>query len=149
MEKLMSNQRFKLVSAVHVFLIREGKVLLLRRANTGYVDGLYSVVAGHLNGGETIQDAARRETLEEVGVDISSSDLEVAAVMHRKSDDERIDWFLKAERWEGTVVNREPEKCDRLAWFPLNDLPANVIPYVRRALQNVQHGRWFDSFGWA
>jgi len=32
-------ERFKLVSAVHIFLIRDGKVLLLRRFNTGYEDG--------------------------------------------------------------------------------------------------------------
>ncbi|MGD8997230.1 MAG: NUDIX hydrolase, partial [Anaerolineae bacterium] len=45
-------ERFKLVSAVHLFLVRDGQVLLLRRSNTGYEDGNYSVVAGHLNGDE-------------------------------------------------------------------------------------------------
>jgi ADP-ribose pyrophosphatase YjhB (NUDIX family) len=144
----MSQRRFKLISAVHVFLIQEGSVLLLRRTNTGYADGLYSVVAGHLNGNETIKDAARREALEEVGVYIRASDLELVAVMHRKSEDERVDWFLKAERWEGSIVNREPEKCDQLAWFPLDDLPDDVIPYVGRAVENVRHGRWFESYGW-
>lgn len=144
----MAHQRFKLVSAVHVFLVREGHLLYLRRYNTGYADGLFSVIAGHLYGGETIREAARRETLEEVGVEISTVDLDVVAVMHRKSEDERIDWFLKAESWSGRITNREPGKCDQLAWFPLSDPPHNVIPYVRRAVQNMLNGRWFDSFGW-
>lgn len=144
----MPQQRFKLISAVHILLVREGNVLLLRRANTGYADGLYSVVAGHLKGDETIKDAARREAHEEVGVDIPPSDLEVVAVMHRKAEDERIDWFLKAESWQGSIVNCEPEKCAQLAWFPLDGLPNEVIPYVRRAVENAIHGRWFDSFGW-
>jgi hypothetical protein len=35
-----------------------------------------------------------------------------------------------------------------LAWFDLDRLPENVIPYVRRALENYRRARWFDSFGW-
>lgn len=42
----------------------------------------------------------------------------------------------------------EPHKCDQLAWFALTELPGNVIPYVRKALENFQAGVWFDSFGW-
>lgn len=140
--------RFKLISAVHVFLLRGDEVLLLRRHNTGYEDGNYSVVAGHLEGGEPIIDAARREAREEVGVDLDPAGLEVVGVMHRKSDDERIDWFLAARAWSGEIQNREPAKCDHLAWFDLKDLPVNVIPYVRQGLTNFVLGRWFDSFGW-
>lgn len=38
-------ERFKLVTAVHLILTQNGKILLLRRYNTGYEDGNYSVVA--------------------------------------------------------------------------------------------------------
>jgi ADP-ribose pyrophosphatase YjhB (NUDIX family) len=141
-------ERFKLVSAVHLFLVRNGQVLLLRRSNTGYEDGNYSVVAGHLNGDEEVKAATIREAVEETGIEVASQDLEVVGVMHRRSDDERIDFFLVARSWSGRITNREPNKCDRLAWFDLDELPENVIPYVRRALENYRHGRWFDSFGW-
>ena len=144
----MREDRFKLVSAVHIFLIRDGQVLLLRRFNTGYEDGNYSVVAGHLDGGEEVKAAAIREAREEVGIEIAPGDLQVVGVMHRRSDDERVDFFVTATAWAGKITNREPHRCDQLAWFDLDALPENVIPYVRRALDNYRKGKWFDSFGW-
>ena len=53
--------RFKLVVAVHLILIENGKILLLRRYNTGYEDGNYSVVAGHIDGNESVIKAMKRE----------------------------------------------------------------------------------------
>jgi len=141
-------ERFKLVSAVHLLLVRDGKVLLLRRRNTGYEDGNYSVVAGHLNGDEEVKAAAIREAQEEAGIDIAPEDLRVVGVMHRRSDDERIDFFLAASSWSREVVNNEPEKCGELAWFDMGDLPDDVVPYVRRGIENYRRGVWFDSFGW-
>jgi 8-oxo-dGTP diphosphatase len=140
--------RFRLLSAVHLFLVREGEILLLRRFNTGYEDGKYSVIAGHLDGGEEIRAAAIREAQEEVGIEISPKDLQIVGVMHRRSNDERIDFFLAAASWSGQITNREPNKCDHLAWFGVHQLPGNVVPYVRRAFENYQRRIWFDSFGW-
>ncbi len=140
--------RFRLIPAVHLFFIREEKILLLRRYNTGYEDGKYSVVAGHLDGGEEVWQAAAREAFEEAGVIIRQGDVETVGVMHRLSNDERVDFFVHVKAWEGELVNREPDKCDELAWFPQDQLPANTIPYVARAISNYREGRWFDSFGW-
>ena len=140
--------RHSFPSAVHVFLVREDQVLLLRRFNTGYEDGNYSVVAGHLNGGETVIEAAIREAKEEAGITIRSKDVRVVGVMHRKSNDERIDFFVTTRVWSGELSNREPDRCDRIAWFPIESLPENTIPYVRRALENYRGAVWFDEFGW-
>ena len=142
------NERFRLISAVHLFLMKDNNVLLQRRFNTGYEDGKYSVVAGHLDGGETIKSAIIREAREEIGIDISSKDLEVVQVMHRLADDERIDFFLKSTTWNRQIVNNEPNKCDDLSWFDIHKLPNNLIPYVKTALDNYLKGVWFDSFGW-
>ncbi len=141
-------ERFRVVAAVHLFLVRDGRVLLLRRCNTGYEDGNYSVVAGHLDGNEEVVAAAAREAWEEVGVAIAPVDLRPVGVMHRRAEEERIDFFLEATRWTGEVANREPGKCDDLRWVEPGCLPLNVVPYVRRALENWRDGRWFDSFGW-
>ena len=141
-------ERFHLKSAVHLLLVRGDEILLLRRYNTGYEDGNYSVIAGHLEGGEEVTRAMMREAREEAGIDIDAGDLDVVHVMHRKSSDERIDFFLKATRWRGKPINLEPHRCDELRWGRIDDLPANTVPYVRRAIENVQRGVFFDSYGW-
>jgi 8-oxo-dGTP diphosphatase len=134
--------------AVHIFLLRNNQVLLLRRANTGYEDGNYSVVAGHLDGGESVTQAAIREAHEEVGIALRPADLTAVGVMHRISNEERIDFFLVATTWEGTLTNHEPDKCSELRWCALDALPAHTIPYVRAALENFSRGVWFAEFGW-
>ena len=144
----MRQRGFAFVSAAHVFLIRNRQVLLLRRFNTGYEDGNYSVPAGHIDGGEQVKAAAIREAREEVGIAIAPEDLDIVGVMHRKAEDERIDFFVATSRWEGGPRNCEPHKCDQLRWADLEDLPENIIPYVRQAIENYRRGKWFDSFGW-
>lgn len=145
---MAGQERFKAPVAVHLFLVREGQVLLLLRHNTGYEDGNYSVIAGHLDGGEPVRSAMAREAREEAGIEISRQSLRPVGVIHRRADDERVDLFFAADRWSGEIRNTEPDKCDQLAFYPLDSLPPNVIPYVRRALENYREGRWFDEFGW-
>lgn len=134
--------------AVHLFFIQDDKILLLRRFNTGYEDGNYSVVAGHVDAGETVTQAAVREAHEEAGVRIQPGALQVIHVMNRKSFDERIDFFVRVTAWEGEIRNMEPEKCDDLSWFALASLPTNLIPYVRAAIQNYQQGSFYSELGW-
>lgn len=140
--------RFKVVVAVHLILIKNNEILLLRRYNTGYEDGNYSVIAGHLDGNEDVITAMIRETKEEAGIAINEQDVKVVQTMHRKSDDERIDFFLKCDKWENEIVNMEFNKCDELKWFDINNLPSNVIPYVRKGIENYKNGVTFDNFGW-
>src|SRR5512135_2963901 len=93
--------------AVHLFFLRADRVLLLRRYNTGWEDGKYSVPAGHVESGETVTQAAIREAREEICVELTPAQLTVVHVMNRKSEDERIDFFLVAAGWEGEIVNAE------------------------------------------
>jgi 8-oxo-dGTP diphosphatase len=133
---------------VHLFFFRGDQILLLRRYNTGYADGQYSVPAGHLDGGETIVAAAMREAREEIGIQIDPKDVLFSSVMHRYEDDERVDFFVRVRAWQSEPVNAEPEKCDELKWVDVQNLPENTIPYVRRAIQNHLQNVRFDEFGW-
>lgn len=133
---------------VHLLFFREGKVLLARRANTGYMDGYYSVPAGHLDGGEPVTRAAVREAKEEIGLDLDPAALRFACVLHRREGDERIDFFLRVERWEGDPCNAEPDKCSELRWFKLSALPENIVPYVRQGIHQTLTALPFAEFGW-
>ena len=141
--------RFKLIPTSHLVLIKDGKVLLARRVNTGFADGSYGVVAGHLDGGETFLQAMVREAREEAGIGLDASALEVVHVMHRKAgSDERIDFFIKAVEWVGEPRIMEPGKCDGMAWFGLDSLPGNTVPYVRQALESIRKNEFYGEFGW-
>lgn len=142
-------KRFTMPVAVHLLLIQGDEILLLRRYNTGYEDGNYSVIAGHVDQGEDFISAMIREAKEEAGILIRADQIKPVQVMHRhKDDEERIDYFLTAEIWEGQVVNCEPDKCDDLKWFKLKALPYNMVPYVRFGIQSYIEGEVFTRFGW-
>jgi len=137
------------VVAVHAFFVNQnGQVLLIERANTGYMDGWFGVPAGHVEEGEFASQSLVRELLEEVGVRPLRNDvLEPAHVMHRlKTGDERIDYFYLFSSWEGELSNMEPEKCAGLTWFLPDELPEKMIPYIRHAWEKIQAGESFSEF---
>ncbi|MFI7113937.1 NUDIX domain-containing protein [Nonomuraea sp. NPDC050227] len=135
---------------VHLILIEGDKVLLLLRANTGFADGLWSVPGGCLDAGETLPEGAAREAREELGIDINPADLDFAGVCHHADPDgqARIGVFFATSRWGGEPVNAEPSKCDKIEWFPLDDLPGDVVSYIRAGLGAYQRGDAFSLDGW-
>jgi 8-oxo-dGTP diphosphatase len=132
--------------AAHVLLWRGDAVLLARRFHTGFEDGNYAAVSGHNEVNEPVTATAVREAREEIGVSIDPSDLHFVCVLHRRSTEERVDFFFSVSKWEGSVANLEPQKCDDLRWFPASDLPVNTVSYVRRVLDNIARGITFDEF---
>ena len=121
---------------------------MLRRFQTGYEDGKYSLVAGHVDGGETFKEAMIREAQEEAGIELRGSDLSLLLTMHRKADDERLSLFFGASNWMGEPQNMEPNKCDDMLWFPENELPPNTVPYIAAAIEACQQDRQYSEFGW-
>jgi len=149
-------QRFKFIPAVYLILkSKDGKqVLLSRRNNTGYKDGYYSMVAGHLEGDEPLTVALAREAEEEAGITINPSDLTLVHTVHLRSeikdstDDERVTFYFETDTYQGTLQNMEPHKCDEMKWFDLGDLPGPMIEHVAIALNNAQKGVAYSEYGW-
>jgi len=136
--------------AVHLFLMKENKILLTRRFNTGYEDGNYSVPAGHIDGGEDVFTAMIREASEETGIEIHAANLRAVQVMHRKKfSEERIDYFFECKKWNGEIKITEPDKCDGLLWADVENLPENTVDYVRAAINNFMENKLFTVFGWS
>jgi len=144
-----NKERFKLIPSVYVLPVKNGKILLLRRFNTDYEDGKYGLVAGHADGEETMREAMIREAFEEAGIKFKPEDLDLALTMHRWcGDHERIDLFFTAKKWDGEIKNMEPNKCDDLSWFPLNQILENTIPYIRFAVDCYLKGVKYCEFAW-
>lgn len=133
----MTKERFKLIASVYLVLIKDNKILLSRRYKTGYFDGSYSFPAGHLDGNETLKQGMIREVKEEINVILNPSDLELVHVMNRKMpNNERMDFFFTTKKWQGEPKIMEIDKCDDLSWFELNNLPQNIIPYIKQVIDS-------------
>jgi 8-oxo-dGTP pyrophosphatase MutT (NUDIX family) len=141
--------RYGAVVDIHLLLIQEGRILLGQRQNTGFGDGSFHLPAGHLEQGETIINALLRESLEELGITIRPEDVHLALVLHQKSNEGRLGLFFAVRRWEGAIQNMEPNKCQKLVWFDLDNLPENMIPYARYAIQQYRTGSMLALYGWA
>lgn len=146
----MGTERFRPYVAVFVLFIKDEKILLLRRYQTGWQDGNYSLPAGHVEENEKVSEALIREIKEETSIELSQEQIKLAHVMHRKSLDRvYVDFFFVADQWDGEPKNLELNKCDDLSWFPLDELPSNVLKFVRRAIDAYRSGAPFSEFGWS
>jgi 8-oxo-dGTP diphosphatase len=141
--------RFQLVPAAYVVLRRRDvgeQVLLQLREGTGYMDGHWATAAaGHVEAGESVLDAARREATEELGITIAAADLVPLTAMHRtqrngKAIDERVDFFFECRRWIGDPQLLEPHKAAKLEWFDLAGLPEPVVPHERWVFEHLRRG---------
>jgi len=145
----MDPEKFKVIPTVYLILIKDNKILLSRRYNTGFHDGEYSFPAGHLDGNETLIQTMIREAKEEIGIDLNPETLKLVHVMHRKQPtEERVNFFFTAKNWQDEPKIMEPHKCDDLSWFPLDNLPDNVIHYIRQAINCVLTNKFYSEFGW-
>lgn len=143
-----TKEKFKINIAAYLVLKKDGQILLLRRFQTGYQDGNYNLVAGHLDGGETAKQCIIREAEEEIGIILNLEDLKVVYVTHRISNQEYIDIYLSTNNWIGDIVNMEPQYCDDIRWFSVNNLPDNFSPDVKFALENIDKGIFYNEYGW-
>ena len=145
---MKSKERNTFRSAVYLFIIRDNKLLLLRRKNTGWKDGEYGLPAGHLEKNETVREATVREAREEAAIEINPNDLQLVHVQHRKANFEYIDLYFSTSRWEGEPTIGEKDLADDIGWFPIDSLPVNTIDYVRAVFENWQKRILFSEFGW-
>ncbi len=144
----MVQERFKLICASYLLLIKDNKILFGLRQNTGYMDGFYHLPAGHKEEGESNLTCLTREIKEELGIEIDSKKAKFVHGMHRRESDERVDWFFEVREYRGNIKNMEPEKCVELKWFDLNNLPENIVPYAKQAVENYKKAIYYSQFGW-
>lgn len=137
-------------ASVNAYLVlkQDNKLLLHLRKNTGYCDGMWSLVAGHVEDGESATAAMIREAYEEIGIKLSPVQIKVVHVMHRQTNRLNVDIFFDCTSWEGMIQNCEPEKCEALEFFSLDNLPLNIVDYNATALKAILNGEFYSEQGW-
>jgi ADP-ribose pyrophosphatase YjhB (NUDIX family) len=123
---------------IHLLLLRDDKVLLGLRRDTGWGDMRWQVPAVHLERDETMISAAARCAKNQLKLDIAVSGVRHAVTVDHcegGSFDARIQMFFVADDWSGEPFNAERYRCARLEWFSLAALPLRTIGYTRAALE--------------
>lgn len=142
-------------AAVHnIIRDHDGAILFVLREHTGFMDGMYSLAAGRVEPNEAYSTAAVREALEETGVVLDQNEVGFTYMQHRYSasaDGAVTVWtdvFFEAGPWKGEPYNAEPDKHAKLVWFYADELPENMMPYQRYALQRIADGHLYGEYGW-
>ena len=135
---------------VDIFLERENKetdrkeILMLKREGTGYCDGYYDLPGGHLEANEDIFDGMIREAKEEIGITIKREDMEILHIYHRYKNS-MLKFVFSVKKYEGTPINNEPDKCEKIEWVEIDNLPEMVVPTIRIELENIKNGIYYSK----
>lgn len=121
---------------VGVVIVRGGKVLLgLRRGSHGA--SAWALPGGHLEWGETVESCARREVLEETGLDLSvvrpapyTNDVMAEEGKHY------VTCFVEAAALAGEAEVLEPAKCERWAWFAWSEMPEMLFQPLKTLVES-------------
>ncbi len=134
---------------VGIIFLKEEQILLLFRSNTKKNSNLYGLIGGLVEKGESPQTAAQREALEEIGVEIPKNALELSHCMSSiENGVETVGLYFVVRHWNGIPESKETNKHDHLAWFSLKNLPENIIPRNKQAIQMVTKGVPYSEYGW-
>ncbi|MCZ6643371.1 MAG: NUDIX domain-containing protein [Gammaproteobacteria bacterium] len=141
----MSRATFPVV--VHVMLIREEQLFLLRRSQTGFMDGYYCLPGGHQNVGERVSEAGVRECLEETGVRTTNL-IPVCVMPYRSGRHQGLNFIFQAGDWEGSPDINEPTLFDDCCWSPLDRLPDPHAPWMAELFELRRNKKWYKEFQW-
>ena len=136
----------KLVTDLMLTREKDGKkeVLLSLRKNTGYRDGEYELPGGHVDEGEDLMSAMVREAKEELLIDIKEENLKIAHILHHYTGD-RVNFILTTNVYEGIPSIGEPDKCEKLEWFNINDLPKNTMNKIKKSIEEINSNIFYSS----
>jgi len=114
-------------------IVRDGRLLLVKRL-TAPEAGHWNLVGGKVDFLETIEDAVRRETLEEVGLTIALGAPLPLVEMIGVDGQHWVSAVYRAHIVSGEARLREPEKMSALTWASLDDPPAPLALAARAAI---------------
>ena len=134
--------------SVNLVVSQDDKICLMRRYNTGWNDGMYALMGGHVEDGENPLDAAVREAKEELGITVEQQNLSHLLTMAVSPD--HIYLYFGVSKYDGKITNTEPDQCDDISFFAKGALPDNIIGADKKALNTIffNPGQKYETFGY-
>lgn len=137
-------ERFKNGVCVDIMLVKENKIMLMKRKNTGSDDGMYELPGGHLEKNEDLYDAMIREAKEELLIDLKREDLKIIHLMHHYTG-ERLNFIFSTNADNLEPKIGEPNKCEELVWVNIDNLPNETTNKVKTMLENISKEIFYDN----
>ncbi|KAA0206128.1 NUDIX domain-containing protein [Candidatus Uhrbacteria bacterium] len=129
---------------VGVLIFKDGKVLMGRRKNA-HGDGEYCGPGGHLEHLETFEECAMRETMEEVGIEITNVRFLCVSNLRKYAPKHYVDIGIVADWKSGEPRVMEPDKREDWAWYDLEDLPSPLFGVESEYIEAYKTGKaYFD-----
>lgn len=124
---------------VGVLLSKDGEILLGKRKQSQFELGFcWCMPGGKLEWGETFEEAALRELLEETGIVALS--LKVISVTNDIGPEEHyVTIGLQATEFKGEPRLNEPEKFEEWQWFPLDRLPEHIYTPSKKMIESFKN----------
>lgn len=127
-----------------VIIFRDGKVLMGKRKGPHGKD-TWCFPGGHLEYGESFEECAIRETMEEAGIRIKNIRFVTATNdIHKDEGKHYITIFMRADRDSGEAETMEPDKCRGWEWFSPDGLPEPLFLPVKNLTIS---GKFYHSRG--
>lgn len=145
--------RFKAPAGIVLMLLRKKRktqVLLQRRKNTGFADGLLDLsCSGHVEINESMTQTVLRECREELGITLQPENIRFVCFIHKKDGDliYYYGYFICSE-FSGQPQIMECEKCSELIWCDIDNLPQDLIPDRLVAVEAYLTGSTYIEYGW-
>ncbi len=105
-------------------IIKNGEKILLGRRLGSHGAGTWGLPGGHLDEGESVEQCARRETIEETGLQVGDVKPQgFSDTVFEELQKQYITLFVEAASYTGEPQVCEPDKCDEWRWCDVDDLP--------------------------
>ena len=115
-------------------VVADGRILVVRRRKAPEA-GRWSLPGGKVEFHERLEDAVRREVLEETGLSIRLVRMLQVTQMIGEGGEHWVSPVFLAEVVSGEAVNREPDKAESVEWFPLAAPPAPLAQAAAEAIE--------------
>jgi len=117
-----------------VIVFKGDKILFMKRK--GLISaGEYALPGGHVEHLETFEECAKREVLEECGVEIHNVRFAYVANITEYAPKHYVQIGMVAEWKSGEPKNLEPEKAEEVGWYSIDNLPKPIAAMSAVALK--------------